>query len=851
MFLTNDADNLVKRSDLETVAYGWEYRKLEEIKQVAWPEAADLILKCMQTNEERRLPSFKDALSHPFLAVDESDQRPLFFPQPPHFRATEFHTAIQDGNTEAVRMQLDAGGVHLKMIDDSMSRSKAVELFEQADTDSSKSLSHDEAAQVATSLGLQLEPPQMQLALRVIDVDGNGRIDFEEFFEWYCDSLGESAVLPLARAAFRGCKDVMQILLNEIDDSWPARVRAEILDIRTRMDYTAFMIACECGHIEIAEMLQAKGCSTGLHNKSGKSGSDLLRAARSGREQSQLVPYSHRHNLHLRCDSLESYLALCEQMLDDDIAAGTHLWNAKQTVSHFGREQMKQLEAFVKDLLAKGYGIALHFTDLNSCSLITHSKGIRASPEGQLGGGVSVCLRSLVDFDWGQDWNRFTETIGQALWGSKWYEVMSGEPWPDLEEQIKAGKVKGTWPAARDEWGKWSGKLETVLLVAVPAEANRNPARILPGRSDVYIIPRSDCVPGAGGVFYSNKNIKACLVLKQPANAADLDPTIMASVKCTSEYTSKGMNNFQLTSIDADERVVDIDEGEKFSPKITQFTASVAQAAAADSTKRLHHSALQPTFSSQQLWVENVSRFNAQEMAAGLLGVEQQMTQAYTLAFYFCSNAEAERVCKEGIVASSTSLDGGRHTVTVCLQSLSALGWQENAGGSFRQNVSALMGIALDDVQAMVILGIPTAVINRGGQSADEMSKFCLSEPADELEYLSAPAATAEGPGLVVYSNAHVAKVYELEPAVLVDGRRELSALQAGQAQPDGKDEAQLLAEIKDLLTSASHSGGSGGNAARLEEAVPPDTADLQQAVHTTKVRLAALEAQLAAAASK
>jgi len=209
MFLTNDADNLVKRSDLETVAYGWEYRKLEEIKQVAWPEAADLILKCMQTNEERRLPSFKDALSHPFLAVDESDQRPLYFPQPPHFRATEFHTAIQDGNTEAVRMQLDAGGVHLKMIDDSMSRSKAVELFEQADSDSSKSLSHDEAAQVATSLGLQLEPPQMQLALQVIDVDGNGRIDFEEFFEWYCDSLGESAVLPLARAAFRGCKDVM------------------------------------------------------------------------------------------------------------------------------------------------------------------------------------------------------------------------------------------------------------------------------------------------------------------------------------------------------------------------------------------------------------------------------------------------------------------------------------------------------------------------------------------------------------------------------------------------------------------------------------------------------------------
>ena len=35
-------------------------------------------------------------------------------------------------------------------------------------------------------------------------------------------------------------------------------------------------------------------------------------------------------------------------------------------------------------------------------------------------GGVSVCLRSLTDFDWGQDWDKFTEAVGKALWGSKW-----------------------------------------------------------------------------------------------------------------------------------------------------------------------------------------------------------------------------------------------------------------------------------------------------------------------------------------------------------------------------------------------------------------------------------------------
>ena len=62
---------------------------------------------------------------------------------------------------------------------------------------------------------------------------------------------------------------------------------------------------------------------------------------------------------------------------------------------------------------------------------------------------------------------------------------MSGDPWPDLEQKIASGEVKGSWPAARDHWGAWGSKLETVFLVAVPAEANRNPARILPGREDV------------------------------------------------------------------------------------------------------------------------------------------------------------------------------------------------------------------------------------------------------------------------------------------------------------------------------------------------------------------------------
>ena len=129
---------------------------------------------------------------------------------------------------------------------------------------------------------------------------------------------------------------------------------------------------------------------------------------------------------------------------------------------------------------------------------------------------MSVCLRSLAGFDWGGDWQEFCLAVGKALWGSKWYEVMPGEPWSDLEDQMIARELPGDPDAARQHWGSWSSKLETVLLVAVPSESGgRNSARILPGRDDVYIIPRADCIDGSdGNVYLSNRNIQACLVLK-------------------------------------------------------------------------------------------------------------------------------------------------------------------------------------------------------------------------------------------------------------------------------------------------------------------------------------------------
>ena len=67
----------------------------------------------------------------------------------------------------------------------------------------------------------------------------------------------------IIRSAFVGNVDVMRVLLDEIADSWPLEVRQDYLDQRTSLGLTAYMIACDCGHTEISELLQAKGCTVG------------------------------------------------------------------------------------------------------------------------------------------------------------------------------------------------------------------------------------------------------------------------------------------------------------------------------------------------------------------------------------------------------------------------------------------------------------------------------------------------------------------------------------------------------------------------------------------------------------
>ena len=93
------------------------------------------------------------------------------------------------------------------------------------------------------------------------------------------------------------------------------------------------------------------------------------------------------------------------------------IWHSKLAVFHLTKQEMNALETSIASLLEKNFKVALHFTDLGSCRVILHGLGLRASTVGQLGGGVSVCLRSLTGFDWGQGWPSFCLAVGKALWG--------------------------------------------------------------------------------------------------------------------------------------------------------------------------------------------------------------------------------------------------------------------------------------------------------------------------------------------------------------------------------------------------------------------------------------------------
>ena len=106
-------------------------------------------------------------------------------------------------------------------------------------------------------------------------------------------------MVVLHEAVFTGKASIVQVVLDQISDNWPAQIKKEYLDARTAHGYTAYMIACSCGFVEVAGMLEAKGCSTELINDFGKTGKKLADAMQHEQEFAAVRPWDRADRFHL------------------------------------------------------------------------------------------------------------------------------------------------------------------------------------------------------------------------------------------------------------------------------------------------------------------------------------------------------------------------------------------------------------------------------------------------------------------------------------------------------------------------------------------------------------------------
>ena len=71
-------------------------------------------------------------------------------------------------------------------------------LFDEIDIDGGGSLSRDEVAELSKVLGIPLSESDLNEAMRMMDADGGGEVDFDEFKEWWAYAKSSPAMSGLA-----------------------------------------------------------------------------------------------------------------------------------------------------------------------------------------------------------------------------------------------------------------------------------------------------------------------------------------------------------------------------------------------------------------------------------------------------------------------------------------------------------------------------------------------------------------------------------------------------------------------------------------------------------------------------
>ncbi len=450
-------------------------------------------------------------------------------------------------------------------------------------------------------------------------------------------------------------------------------------------------------------------------------------------------------------DELASYVEDLK-VENDHERAGRLLWRTKEYAAHLGSVEMRALLETLEQDLPASQQLGFHYTTLDNARQALEGLGVKASSEGQLGGGVSVCLATPVDFGWDKFGSYdFAKACGEELWGSKWYEVM---PKPAPKD-------------AHVDWGKWAKKLEVVLILRIPTAEHRDPRRVVPGRPNVFIIPSSDCVAGADGdklSYYSNTNIVKVLILKPPeAGSAGAQP--LGDLVCKGETQQVriesnrdslgGMIDVAFSIVQAESFCGrDVITGKTNNPT-KPWRWTVTRTPAFITVQRDHatlyldrHRRLQNANLAKKLWPENVARFTPDEMAAALYSIDQRQLRSYTLAFLYTTTAQAVEMCQKG--------SGIASSCTVTTLSPVDLDWEKNAGGRFKEVASEALGQDPDSLQAVLVLGLPVTTVQ-----AQASHSFTI--PTELLmEVGGANAGNVDMERTYVYANAHVHKSYIL-----------------------------------------------------------------------------------------
>ena len=345
---------------------------------------------------------------------------------------------------------------------------------------------------------------------------------------------------------------------------------------------------------------------------------------------------------------------------------------------------------------------------------------------------------------------------------------MGGEPWPDLEQQIASGRVKGSWPAARDEWGSWAKKLEVVFVVRIPSDRARD--RFVPGRKDVYILSPQDCVDQGDFYFYTNDHIAHCFILKPPSDAAGrraLDSFVQRDEPVRVHYSSSrdgdgGMQDVTMAELRENVAAADVevvDDSSGFPPKVLSCVAAVARPPDAGDKVLAFHRNIETQREGRQLWEEDVARFTDEEMAAALRAMDQAIPRRYSLTYYFTTKEIAQGICAAGggLVAAD---DPTSDRIVVSTRSPVELGWVKNGGSRFQATAGQLLwqaapadlnqpdGRYAGRLQVMLIVAVPTAVLEDARNQHQRAGLVAI--PTELLTDADK------------YSNAHITKCYAL-----------------------------------------------------------------------------------------